>query len=132
MARDVVSAKLDIIFKKIFTDNKDMLHSFVADMLDVPQESISDIILTNPEIPPESPEGKFSRLDLSLEVNKNPLNVEIRFDSETDYRHISSLEWAKQCFSETERDNSAQCIIVVNIVESMNQKMRSVVQKLLQ
>ena len=43
MARDVVSAKLDIIFKKIFTDNKDMLHSFVADMLDVPQESISDI-----------------------------------------------------------------------------------------
>ena len=53
MARDVVSAKLDIIFKKIFTDNKDMLHSFVADMLDVPQESISDIILTNPEIPPQ-------------------------------------------------------------------------------
>ena len=40
MARDVVSAKLDIIFKKNFTDNKDMLHSFVADMLDVPQESI--------------------------------------------------------------------------------------------
>ena len=37
MARDVVSAKLDIIFKKIFNDNKDMLHSLVADMLDVPQ-----------------------------------------------------------------------------------------------
>lgn len=122
MARDVVSSNLDIIFKKIFTDNKDMLHSFVADMLDVPQESISDIILTNPEIPPESPEGKFSRLDLRLEVNKNPLNVEIRFDSETDYRHISSLEWAKQCFSETERDNSAQCIIVVNIVEIYESK----------
>jgi len=40
MARDVVSAKLDIIFKKLFTENKDMLHSFVASMLDVPQESI--------------------------------------------------------------------------------------------
>lgn len=25
MARDVVSAKLDIIFKKIFTDNKDSI-----------------------------------------------------------------------------------------------------------
>ena len=37
MARDVVSAKLDIIFKKLFTENKDMLHSFVASMLDVPQ-----------------------------------------------------------------------------------------------
>lgn len=43
MARDVVSAKLDIIFKKLFTENKDMLHSFVASMLDVPQESISEI-----------------------------------------------------------------------------------------
>ena len=122
MARDVVSAKLDIIFKKIFTDNKEMLHSFVADMLDVPQESISDIIITNPELPPETLSDKYSRLDLSLEVNKNPLNVEIRFDSETDYRHISSLEWAKQCFSEAERDNSAQCIIVVNIVEIYESK----------
>ena len=136
MARDVVSAKLDIIFKKIFTDNKDMLHSFVADMLDVPQESISDIIITNPELPPETLSDKYSRLDLSLEVNKNPLNVEIRFDSETDYRHISSLEWAKQCFSEAERDNSAQCIIVVNINainESKNEsscaKIASVIDK---
>jgi len=42
MARDVVSAKLDIIFKKTFTDNEDMLHSFVASMLDIPQESISE------------------------------------------------------------------------------------------
>ena len=136
MSRDVVSAKLDIIFKKIFTDNKDMLHSFVADMLDVPQESISDIIITNPELPPETLSDKYSRLDLSLEVNKNPLNVEIRFDSETDYRHISSLEWAKQCFSEAERDNSAQCIIVVNINainESKNEsscaKIASVIDK---
>lgn len=117
MARDVVSAKPDIIFKKIFTDNKDMLHFFVADMLDVPQESISDIIITNPELPPETLSEKYSRLDLSLEVNNKLLNVEIRFDSDTDYRHISSLKWAKQCFSEAESDNSSQCIIVVNIVE---------------
>lgn len=33
MSRNVVSAKLDIIFKKIFTENEDMLHSFVASML---------------------------------------------------------------------------------------------------
>lgn len=40
MARDVVSAKLDIIFKKIFIDNRDMLHSFVASMLDIPQRAL--------------------------------------------------------------------------------------------
>lgn len=53
MARDVVSAKLDIIFKKLFTENKDMLHSFVASMLDVPQESISDIVSTIPSCLPK-------------------------------------------------------------------------------
>ena len=60
MARDVVSAKLDIIFKKLFTENEDMLHSFVASMLDVPQESISEIKITNPELPPETLAGKFN------------------------------------------------------------------------
>lgn len=44
MARNVVSAKLDIIFKKIFTENADLLHSFVASMLDIPPESITDIV----------------------------------------------------------------------------------------
>lgn len=53
MARDVVSAKLDIIFKKLFTEIKDMLHSFVASMLDVPQESISDIVITIPSCLPK-------------------------------------------------------------------------------
>ena len=52
MARDVVSAKLDIIFKKFFIENPDMLHSIVASMLDIPYESISEINITNPEMPP--------------------------------------------------------------------------------
>ncbi len=44
MARDVVSAKLDIIFKKIFTENEDMLQEFLADILDIPYDDIQDII----------------------------------------------------------------------------------------
>lgn len=39
--------------KKLFTENKDMLHSFVASMLDVPQESISDIVITIPSCLPK-------------------------------------------------------------------------------
>ena len=53
IARDVVSAKLDIIFKKMFAEIKDMLRSFVASMLDVPQESISDIVITIPSCLPK-------------------------------------------------------------------------------
>lgn len=75
MAHNVVSAKLDIIFKKIFTENADLLHSFVASLLDIPPESITDIVVTNPEIPPETMTGKFSRLDLSLKVDDRLVNV---------------------------------------------------------
>ena len=81
MGRDVVSAKLDIIFKKFFTENVDMLYSFVASMLDIPQESISEIKVTNPELPPESLEGKFSRLDLNLKVDNRLVNVCLLYTS---------------------------------------------------
>lgn len=41
---------------------------------------------TNPELPPESLEGKFSRLDLNLKVNNRLVNVEIQVKNEPDYR----------------------------------------------
>ena len=103
MGRDVVSAKLDIIFKKFFTENVDMLYSFVASMLDIPQESISEIKITNPELPPDSLEGKFSRLDLNLKVNNRLVNVEIQMKNEPDYRDRTLFYWAKLYFRTKER-----------------------------
>ncbi len=100
MARDVISAKLDIIFKKIFIDNEDMLHSFVASMLDIPQESISEIKITNPELPPESLSGKFSRLDLNMRVDNKLVNVEIQVKNDNDYRDRTLFYWAKLYTSE--------------------------------
>jgi len=95
MARDVVSAKLDIIFKKIFTENEDMLHEFVAGMLDIPASSISGISINNPELPPESLSEKFSRLDLSLTVDNRLVNVEIQVKYEPDFRDRTLFYWAK-------------------------------------
>lgn len=100
MARDVVSAKLDIIFKKFFIDNEDMLQSFIASMLDIPIESISEINITNPEIPPESISGKFSRLDLNMKVDNRLVNVEIQVKNDNDYRDRVLFYWAKLYTSE--------------------------------
>ena len=119
MARNVVSAKLDIIFKKIFTENKDMLHSFVASMLDIPQESITDIIVTNPEIPPETMTGKFSRLDLSLKVDNKLVNVEIQVKNDADYRDRTLFYWAKLYSSELksgEDYSELKQTITINII----------------
>ena len=119
MGRDVVSAKLDIIFKKFFTENVDMLYSFVASMLDIPQESISEIKITNPELPPESLEGKFSRLDLNLKVDNRLVNVEIQVKNEPDYRDRTLFYWAKLYSSELKSGEDYSEIkqtITINII----------------
>ena len=100
MGRDVVSAKLDVIFKKLFTENEDLLHSFVASMLDIPTESIKTIKISNPELPPETVESKFSRLDLSLNVDDKLVNVEIQVKMEPDYRDRTLFYLAKLYTSE--------------------------------
>ena len=100
MARDVISAKLDIIFKKIFTENEDMLHEFIADTLEIPSDSIKEIIITNPELVPETSDGKFSRLDLNLRVDNNLINVEIQLKNENDFRDRTLFYWAKLYTSE--------------------------------
>ncbi|MCM1328130.1 MAG: Rpn family recombination-promoting nuclease/putative transposase [Ruminococcus sp.] len=120
MARDVVSAKLDIIFKKFFTENQDMLHSFLASMLDIPAESISEIHVTNPEIPPESVSGKFSRLDLNMKVDDRLVNVEIQVKNDRDYRDRVLFYWAKLYTSELKSGDNygalkqAICINIIN------------------
>ena len=119
MARNVVSAKLDIIFKKIFTENADLLHSFVASMLDIPPESITDIVVTNPEIPPETMTGKFSRLDLSLKVDDRLVNVEIQVKNDADYRDRTLFYWAKLYSSELksgEDYSELKQTITINII----------------
>ncbi len=119
MARDVVSAKLDIIFKKIFTDNKDMLSSFVANMLDIPQESISEIQITNPELPPDNLDGKFSRLDLNMRVDNRLVNVEIQVKNNPDYRDRTLFYWAKLYTSELksgEEYSELKQAITINII----------------
>ena len=77
-----------------------MLQSFIASMLDIPIESISEINITNPEIPPESISGKFSRLDLNMKVDNRLVNVEIQVKNDNDYRDRVLFYWAKLYTSE--------------------------------
>ena len=119
MGRDVVSAKLDVIFKKLFTENEDLLHSFVASMLDIPTESIKTIKISNPELPPETVESKFSRLDLSLNVDDKLVNVEIQVKMEPDYRDRTLFYWAKLYTSElksSEEYGNLKQTITINII----------------
>ena len=119
MGRDVVSAKLDVIFKKLFTENADLLHSFVASMLDIPPENIKEITISNPELAPETVESKFSRLDLSLNVDDKLVNVEIQVKTDATYRDRTLFYWAKLYTSELKSGaeySTLKQTITINII----------------
>lgn len=103
MYREILSAKLDIVFKKMFTENEDMLISFVAAALGIPAESITDIRITNPEMPPENISGKFCRLDLNMNVGNRLVNVEIQVNNEADFRERAIFYWAMLFTSELKK-----------------------------
>ena len=54
MGEKFISAKLDIVFKKLFAENEDILKEFLSDILDIPIEKIKGITVLNPDILPES------------------------------------------------------------------------------
>ena len=96
-----------------------MLHDFISAILDIPSEKITEIIITNPELPPESALGKFSRLDLSLKVDDKLVNVEIQVKEHADYRDRTLFYWAKLYTSELksgENYSDLKQTIAINII----------------
>lgn len=120
MGRDVVSAKLDIIFKKIFSENTDLLLDFVAGLLDIPSDSIKNLSLKNTELSPENPDGKFSRLDLNMTLNDTLVNVEIQINPNRNFSDRTMFYWAKLFTSELESGQNyidLKTAITINILD---------------
>jgi predicted transposase/invertase (TIGR01784 family) len=97
MGRNIVKAKLDIIFKKLFSDknNEDLLHDFLSSMLEIPYDDIKHIVVENSEILPDSISGKFSRLDIRMTVDNRLVNCEMQIAKEDAFRDRSLFYWSK-------------------------------------
>lgn len=70
---NVINAKLDIIFKRLFTSDKSVLTAFTEDLLDFPHGSIQKLEVLNPELLPETVDGKQGQLD----IKKDPMSCMI-------------------------------------------------------
>lgn len=93
----IVKLKLDVIFKRVFGDdkNKDIIAAFVSALLEIPRESIREIYINNVEPAPEYFEQKFSRLDLRLDVDGRAVNVEMQVNYEPDFKERTLFYWSK-------------------------------------
>lgn len=92
MARNIVKAKLDIIFKKLFTDegNQHLLQAYLSDTLGIPYDSIENLVVLNSEIMPDSITEKYSRMDIRMKANGRLINVEMQIKTRAITRTVRS------------------------------------------
>ena len=116
----VVKVKLDIIFKKLFSENIDLLHELLSSLLKLPKDSIKNIVIKNSEILPDSMTGKFVRMDLNMEVDDNLINVEMQYGNDSRYKDRALFYWAKlysgelQSGEDYSKLKQSICINIVN------------------
>ena len=120
MEKIVVKAKVDLVFRKFMSDNTDLLHDFLSSVLEIPYDSIKNIVIQNPEIFPDSIDNKFSRLDLKMLVDDKILNVEIQTRNQSFFIDRAMYYWSKLYSGELKSGEGyvelKQCI-TINIVD---------------
>ena len=93
----IIKLKLDIIFKRVFGDQKndEIITAFLEDLLEMERGSIQEIFIQNVELPPDSLDQKFSRLDLKMRVDGKIINIEMQVNAEWDFGDRTLFYWAK-------------------------------------
>ncbi|MCH5193630.1 MAG: Rpn family recombination-promoting nuclease/putative transposase [Oscillospiraceae bacterium] len=116
MDNKLVSPKLDIVFKKLFSENIDILTEFLSDILDIPIEKIKDITVLNPDILPESVGEKSYRLDLLVNVDGKFINIEMQVRSEKHFGDRILVYWSKMYSNQLDSGESygklCPCIVI--------------------
>jgi len=85
----------DIMFKMLFTQHEALLRDLVAAALCVTPADIKTLMIKNPEILPEEIGNKFCRLDLNMDVNGEPVDIEIQVSDEGNFKERSLYYWTR-------------------------------------
>ena len=95
--KNIVKLKLDVIFKKMFANknNEKTLKKFLESVLELPEDSITNIVMDNIELLPEDIDDKFSRLDILMNVGDKQINIEMQVCNEKAFENRTLFYWAK-------------------------------------
>ena len=120
MARLEYTFKTDTLFKMLFVQHPDLLKHLVATLLAIPQESIGQFVITNPDIPPDSKGEKFCRLDINMAVNGQRVTLEVQVENEGDYPIRSLYYWARSystALSEGSKYKDLPRTVIISILD---------------
>ena len=79
--RELLSVKLDFVFKQIFGDQKntDILAGFLKSVLDIPEEEYERITIVDPHVKTDFPSDKYGILDIKIHTkNGQIIHTEIQ------------------------------------------------------
>ncbi len=97
-ASSIVKLKIDVAFKKLFgsPENIHILKAFVACMLGIDKNRITDIRIESSELPPDFADEKFGRVDIKCTIdNSYTINVELQSCWFQDYKDRTLFYWSK-------------------------------------
>jgi predicted transposase/invertase (TIGR01784 family) len=109
----------DVLFKILFVKYPELLKRLVANMLRVNLNSIDKFLITNPDMPPEVAGEKFCRLDITMTVDGQRIDLEVQVANEGDYKERSLYYWAREYSSalrEGEEYSELPRTIVISIL----------------
>jgi len=111
--------KTDILFKMLFVKYPELLKCLISHLLKIPLNKIKQFEIQNPEMPPESIESKFCRLDIHMKVNKQQTNLEVQVEDEGDYPERTLFHWARIYSNSLPKGNDYSKLpraILINII----------------
>jgi predicted transposase/invertase (TIGR01784 family) len=108
----------DALFKLFFVKFPDMLKRLVAMMLGLRLDSITEFLIINPDISPETFGDKFCSLDISMIVNGQRAALEVQVKNEGDYPERSLYYWARD-FSTALKEGEAYKTLPRTIIISI-------------
>ncbi len=112
--------KSDILFKMVFVKYPKLLKELVAVILGISVESITEFVIDNTEITPESIEKKFCRLDINMRVNHQRVDIEMQVANEGNYPERVMFYWARQysaALSAGQDYSELPCTIIISIID---------------
>ena len=86
----------DTLFKMLFVKYPELLKKLVSVLLRIRVDSIGKFEIRSPEMPPESLEDKFCRLDINMDIDGQRTDLEIQVDNEGDYPERTLFHWARE------------------------------------
>jgi predicted transposase/invertase (TIGR01784 family) len=88
----IARPKIDVVFKKLFTENPELLKDLIRAAIDLPK--IDKITLKPTEVVPNDPRDKFCRLDVLVNADGREIDVEVQLNDRGDFRSRALYYWA--------------------------------------